>query len=606
MILARCVDALSRTACTLLFFFAIFAGSSAIAGWDSEGAARSFESAGEKRERIAQNSAATLADYLDCARTYRSVYLKDPHYRGAGDAIYEEAVLYQEAAGKFSRPELYETAVKRFQLLVKDYPGHRQCPNALIRLGTIQWNHLNDPEAARASLETLRSAYRYSAAAIKRIEAQLVQQTPRAETVKPAADAAPRPPATIRSIRHWTTDQYARVAIDLDSAARYQRARLRNPDRIYFDISDARLAADLSKGPIHVGDPLLTRIRMTQNGNTVRIVMDLTQMPEYSVTEMQDPFRIVIDLPKKTGAGVAASKPQPSSGAEQPKAAPPSPVPATASAKSPAAPATAAPAKSPATPRPAQRTSNGDRSLTRMLGLKVGRIVLDPGHGGHDLGSEGPGGLLEKDLVLSLALDLAKMLQDKLGAEVVLTRTEDVFVPLEERTAIANSHKADLFVSIHANSSRSRATSGVETYYLDFARNETEREIAARENASSTGSVSDLEDLIKKIAQADKSTESRELASIVQKKLHAGALRVFPSTQNRGVRRAPFIVLIGANMPSILAEVAFISNPRDERLLKKETTRQRLVEALFAGIEEYMNTLGSRVVQSNQGSSQSK
>ncbi len=222
--------------------------------------------------------------------------------------------------------------------------------------------------------------------------------------------------------------------------------------------------------------------------------------------------------------------------------------------------------------------------------------MIDPGHGGHDWGSIGPGGLLEKDLVLSLAFELRRLLEEKLGAEVVLTRTDDSFVSLEERTAIANRHRADLFVSIHANSSRSRSTSGIETYYLDFAATEAEREVAARENAASLNSVYDLENLVKKIAQADKSMESRELASIIQKKLYAGTKKLFPTAKNRGVRKAPFIVLIGANMPSVLVEVAFLSNPKDERLLSNAANRNILTAALYSGIEDYIKTLGVEVV----------
>jgi len=250
-----------------------------------------------------------------------------------------------------------------------------------------------------------------------------------------------------------------------------------------------------------------------------------------------------------------------------------------------------------ANPKAAPLTSFGDRTLTRMLGLKIDRIVIDPGHGGYDLGTVGPGGLYEKDIVLSIARDLQKLIQEQLGAEVFLTRSDDSFITLEERTAIANLHRADLFISIHANSSRNRTISGVETYYLDFAKSDTEREIAARENATTASSVHDLEGLIKKIAQADKSAESRELASIVQKNLYSGAHKLFPTAQNRGVRSAPFIVLIGANMPSVLTEVAFISNPRDERLLKKSSNQERLVKSLFSGIEDYMKTLGSDLVQ---------
>jgi N-acetylmuramoyl-L-alanine amidase len=237
-----------------------------------------------------------------------------------------------------------------------------------------------------------------------------------------------------------------------------------------------------------------------------------------------------------------------------------------------------------------------------MLGLKIGRIVIDPGHGGHDTGTIGKGGLREKDLVLDVALELRKLLEDNLGAEVILTRESDVYLPLEERTAIANERKADLFLSIHANASSNRSISGVETYYLSFARTAAEREVAARENATSISNVSDLESLVTKIAQADKSTESRELASILQKRLYNGVQRLSPSTRDRGVRRAPFVVLIGANMPSVLAEVAFISNPRDEKLLRKNSNRQQLAKALCSGIEGYVRTLGSDVAQSRASS----
>ncbi len=197
--------------------------------------------------------------------------------------------------------------------------------------------------------------------------------------------------------------------------------------------------------------------------------------------------------------------------------------------------------------------------------------------------------------MLQVAKNLQQMIEEKLGAEVILTRTDDTFISLEERTAIANQQQADLFVSIHANSSPSHNTSGVETYFLDFARTDSAREIAARENATSERNVRDLQDLIQKIAQADKIEESRELAAIVQKNLYAAVRKMLPAPQDRGVHSAPFVVLIGAHMPSVLAELAFISNPRDEKLLKKEANQQSLATALFRGIEGYMKTLGSGI-----------
>ena len=234
-----------------------------------------------------------------------------------------------------------------------------------------------------------------------------------------------------------------------------------------------------------------------------------------------------------------------------------------------------------------------------LFRLDVKTVVLDAGHGGHDPGTTARSGLMEKDLVLQVGRILRKMLEDNLGAEVFLTRNADEFISLEDRTAIANQHQADLFISIHANASKNKGTSGVETYFLDFARSPSEREVAARENAATIHAYRDLESLVQKIARADKMAESRELAATVQKNLFGSARQVFPSARNRGVRSAPFIVLIGAKMPSVLAEVAFLSNPRDEKLLKRDSTQQRLAKALFQGIEVYMKALGSEVAQSH-------
>jgi N-acetylmuramoyl-L-alanine amidase len=225
--------------------------------------------------------------------------------------------------------------------------------------------------------------------------------------------------------------------------------------------------------------------------------------------------------------------------------------------------------------------------------------VLDPGHGGHDTGTIGRNGLKEKDLVLEVARQLQTLLQDRLNAEVVLTRTDDTFLSLEERTALANQHQADVFVSIHANSSKSRSVSGVETYYLNFATTLDAQQVAARENVSTARNIRDLPDLVKAITKADKSAESRELAGILQKKLYGSVQRLFPATKNRGVRTAPFVVLVGANMPSVLAEVGFVSNPRDERLLKRMDSHKRLAEGLYAGIEGYMKALGSPATQAS-------
>jgi N-acetylmuramoyl-L-alanine amidase len=239
-------------------------------------------------------------------------------------------------------------------------------------------------------------------------------------------------------------------------------------------------------------------------------------------------------------------------------------------------------------------TNNGQHSLTRALGLKIGRIVIDPGHGGYDIGTIGPTGLMEKDLCLDIARRLGKIIQQRLpGTEVVFTREGDTFVPLENRTAVANQAKADLFISIHANSSSDRKARGVETYYLNFAASEGAMEVAFRENALSRSSIHELQDLIKKIARNDKIEESRRLAADIQEALSKGLQPQNRTLKNRGVRKAPFVVLIGANMPSVLSEISFLSNPADEQMLKKPEHRQRVAEGLYHGVESYLQSINS-------------
>ncbi len=464
-----------------------------------------------------------------------------------------------------------------------------------------------------------------------------------AQAANPASDAPPVPkeqtkrnpqsqasPAgtrsTVHGIRHWSSNDYTRLVIDLDSDADFKKNILHDPNRMYFDIKNATLDKDLHEREWAMQDKFLQRVRIGQNRpDVVRIVLDFSVFSSYSIFKLEAPPRSVIDLhhPPADQAPISKSKdvhraerdtPVPSQ-AERSAASfagaddsvhpgKPDAVPEPKAEQASALEGKTVPLANlihkdlPDTPKAAEPTSLGRHSLTRTLGLKIGRIVLDPGHGGHDLGTVGPGGMLEKDLVLSIALKLKEMLEQKLGAEVILTRDKDIFVSLEDRTVLANQGKADLFVSIHANSSRHRSISGVETYYLDFAKTEYEREVAARENAGTGSSVRDLEDLVQQIAQADKATESRELASVIQKNLHLGAREIFPAAQNRGVRRAPFVVLIGAKMPSVLTEVAFISNHKDEKILKETSKVDQIVAALFSGIESYMKKLGSYPIAS--------
>jgi N-acetylmuramoyl-L-alanine amidase len=246
-------------------------------------------------------------------------------------------------------------------------------------------------------------------------------------------------------------------------------------------------------------------------------------------------------------------------------------------------------------------TADGETSLVRALGLKIGRIVIDAGHGGHDSGTLGVGGIEEKDVVLDVALRLGKLLHDRLGAEIVYTRADDTFIPLETRTAIANKAQADLFISIHANSSQDASARGVEVYYLNFTSDPDAMRVAARENAVSSQSVHELSDLVKKIALKDKIDESKELASDVDDSLYDGIEKGNAGLKNRGVKKAPFVVLIGANMPSILAEISFVTNSQDAGELERPAYRERVAESLYNGVARYAGGInGVKPVRSTE------
>jgi N-acetylmuramoyl-L-alanine amidase len=245
-------------------------------------------------------------------------------------------------------------------------------------------------------------------------------------------------------------------------------------------------------------------------------------------------------------------------------------------------------------------------TLTRALGLKLGRILIDAGHGGHDQGTSGPTGLLEKELVLDVALRLGALIEERLGAEVVYTRTTDVYLGLEERSAVANRQRADLFLSIHANSSGYKDISGAETFYLHFTGSRAELETAARENAGTTHNVYELRELAQKIALADKRDESIRLANQIQGSLAKAWGQANEASRNRGVKRAPFVVLIGTGMPAVLTEIGFVSNPGDERLMKSAEFRDKLAASLLEGISTYAGTLSqaSKPATRREGSRQ--
>ncbi|MEX2302070.1 MAG: N-acetylmuramoyl-L-alanine amidase [Bryobacterales bacterium] len=254
-----------------------------------------------------------------------------------------------------------------------------------------------------------------------------------------------------------------------------------------------------------------------------------------------------------------------------------------------------APAPVPELPAPKAASANakGQRSLIRALGLKVGRVVIDAGHGGRDPGSIGPTGLQEKVPCLDIAMRLGKLIEEGLGSEVIYTRSDDSYVSPGARPRLANEKKADLFISIHTNSSPSRNVRGIETYYLNFTTDSWALTVASRENAASDRSVHELQDLLSKIALKEKIEESEEFANRIQEALHSGLSEDTKGLRNRGVRKAPLMVLIGAKMPAVLAEIGFISNPQTEKLLRSSAYRQKVANHLYEGMLSYTESLGN-------------
>ena len=473
---------------------------------------------------------------------------------------------------------------------------------------------------------------------------------------------AAKPPVTLNDVRFSSEGNTTKVVLELSGKFDFASEKIEDPDRIFFDFLETKPKAVRSMVAVKSGQ--LRQIRVGESKPKVtRVVFDLEGgSVKYKTTLLQNPNRLVVEL-TSNGAAVTAVKAEPK--LEPKPVASPSqlnanqgielrtPAPASAVSKSKknvkalvppvlerpristarviafsppptiqlastsfdwrkshalglpklpeykassVAKASSSPRASAATipNEPVKKEAPVPDSLIRALGLKIRRIVIDPGHGGHDQGSSGPTGLLEKELVLDVSRRLGKLVEEKMGSEVIYTREDDRFVQLEERPRIANQAKADLFLSIHANSSVVKAATGVETYYLSFTTSKQAMEVAARENATSGHSVSELRDLLQKIAFKDKVDESREFAS----RLLGNLIKTAPTAvvgaqaRNRGVKKAPFIVLIGANMPSVLAEIGFISNPKDEQMLKKPEQRQKMAEALFTGLMQYSESLG--------------
>jgi N-acetylmuramoyl-L-alanine amidase len=376
-------------------------------------------------------------------------------------------------------------------------------------------------------------------------------------------------------IRREVLPDALRFTLELEREVAFYDQRLDGPPRVFVDLHNTRVADQLRDATIPYLDDIVKQLRIgRQADGRTRVVLDLTTSARHSVYALYSPYRIVVDLQRPRTVS--------------PSAAPPTPIVASTPK------GTVATTVPPAVP---SANISGGYSLSRQLGLGVARIAIDPGHGGHDPGAK-IRGLTEADLVLDVALRLEKLLTKQEGVEVVLTRRENTFLSLEERTAIANQSGADLFLSIHANASDIPTAGGIETYFLNFAQNKETEAIAARENAGSSKSMHELPDIVRTIALSNKLDESRDFARIVQASLYDRLRKTNKQVKNLGVKQAPFMVLIGATMPSILSEIAFMTNRQEATLIKTEKYRQQIAEALQAGILRYQESLKRTAVTS--------
>jgi N-acetylmuramoyl-L-alanine amidase len=597
-----------------------------------------------------------------CISGFDAVIEKYPGSPYAGYACFSKADAYS-GMYKVSRAKSdLDAAVKTYESFVDKYPANEYADEALQRLAGI-YIARGDKGAAAKKYKQLSDNYPQSIYA--RHADDKPKATPKAAHVEEApsepaaaADAPPEKPVEkpadvadvpekladapaetqaapaparndgrveIREIRHWSNPGYTRVVFDLDGKVKFKATRIRKPDRLFFDISRAKLNGPMKGTPIDINDGVLKGIRAGQySADTVRVVFDLeNSVKSYKTILLSDPERLMVDVisketvHRKRGKGrfitlrrslrdeplppvLAKSEPPPVNANLTSTA--PKTITVTAMSEEPdeeeqdmtqaeQAPEAPAPLAA-ALPEPTKAVT-ARPALVREAKLCDGRIVIDPGHGGHDTGAIGKEGLLEKDVVLDVGLRLRDILKKEFGCKVIMTRDKDVFIPLESRTGIAAQQDADLFISIHANASKNRKARGIETYLLNLTKDRGIMEVAARENMMSMAKMGDLETILKDLILDNKREDSLKLAHAVQGKLIDGLDGVNGSLKDKGVKQGPFLVLYGASMPSILTEVGFISNPEEEKLLGSPDYRQKVAQAIFDGIKDYVAKSGN-------------
>ena len=527
------------------------------------------------------------ASWQRVVNAYRLIIDSYPNDPLVDDIIFITGGVQREIYENFGDREALDQAVASYRTLLRDFPESYLRQAALFAIGEIQENYLNSSKEALATYQDLirrfPKGYK-TAAARQRIEAltgseaaggaeEAAATGETAEEVQPEGSGsggnmpAAGEQVVINDIRTSFGRNNGRVVIELSGETRFEYKQLPEPNRrVFFDLQGVVLEkSNLKTNEIAIPNRYLKRIRLGQySASTTRVVLDFDSFRRYRVFTLPSPYRIVFDL---YGAGdgpsyLSAAK-ESSTGRTEPTA------------------------------KGADSNHNGEYSISRQLGAKIKTIVIDPGHGGKDPGAIGIEGLKEKDVVLDVAKRVRALAKQEMPwLDVKLTREDDTFPELEQRTALANAMEADLFFSIHANASGKRGrSSGIETYFMNFASDKEAEELAAKENAYSQLSQAKLTDLLKKITLNNKKEESQELARFIQTNLYRQTKPVNRYARNRGVRSAPFVVLIGADVPSVLVEISFVDHAVEGKLLLTSDYRDRIARGLLGGIKAYIESL---------------
>lgn len=514
-------------------------------------------------------------NWLKCAAQYKAVYDRYPKSPSAVRALYKAADLYTRLYKYSNKSKDLNTAIALYRKLVAGYGDHFLADDAQYKIGEIYYSIKKDP--SQAYVEFLKVDVRFPKGDMRpgakkmldKLAVTLNRNKKRKNSAK--GPASEKQQATVKNIRYWSTPNYTRVVIDVASPVKYEHHLLKadpgrqKPRRLYLDLHNARVSKRIDS-VVPIKDDLLQKARAGQHTeNTVRVVLDTEKLVGYNVFHLYDPFRIVVDV-----RGFEKRK----------KQSPQKPVQSTKKRK---------------VRRGVRITEKPDQtiSLARQLGLNVNRIVIDPGHGGKDPGCETHRKYKEKNITLALAKRLASRLKKEIGCKVFLTRNKDVFLSLEQRTAIANMKKADLFISLHVNAHKDTRIHGLETYFLNMATDQRAVMVAARENATSEKNISDLQTILNDLMMNTKIRESSRLAHQVQKGMVGGAAKRYKKIRSLGVKQAPFYVLIGAQMPAVLVEVGFLSNRTERKRLMNKAYQERLAVGICDGIKCYIESIDS-------------